>query len=45
VQQPKFPSIVHHRARNADVVFLRGPDGVRRQVYLGPHGSQEAQQR
>ena len=45
MQQPKFPSIVHHKARNADVVFLRGPDGVRRQVYLGPHGSPEAQQR
>jgi integrase len=45
VQQPKLPSIVHHKARNADVVFLRGPDGVRRQIYLGTHGSQEAQQR
>ena len=32
MQQPKLPSIVHRKARNADVVFLRGPDGVRRQV-------------
>ena len=32
----KVPSIVHHKARNADVVFLRDVDGKRRQIYLGP---------
>ena len=41
----KVPSIVHHKVRNADVVFLRGADGKRRQVYLGPHGSDQARQR
>lgn len=45
MQQPKFPSIVHHKARGADVVFLRGPDGKRRQIYLCRHGSPEVQQR
>lgn len=45
MQKPKFPSIVHHRARNADVVFLRGADGKRRMVYLGVHGSEEARKR
>ncbi len=45
MQQPKFPSIVHHKARGADVIFLRGPDGKRRQIYLGTHGSPEVQQR
>jgi integrase len=41
----KVPSIVHHKARNADVVFLRCADGKRRQIYLGPHGSEQARQR
>lgn len=45
MQKPKFPSIVHHRSRNADVVFLRGADGKRRMVYLGIHGSEEARKR
>ena len=45
MQKSKFPSIVHHKARNADVVFLRGPDGKRRQIYLGRHGSEEARKR
>ena len=45
MQQPRFPSIVHHKARGADVVFLRGPDGKRRQIYLGAHGSAVAQLR
>lgn len=45
MHQPKFPSIVHHKARGADVVFVRGPDGKRRQIYLGPHGSPEVQLR
>ena len=43
MKQPRFPSIVHHKARGADVVFLRGADGKRRQIYLGTHGSAEAQ--
>jgi hypothetical protein len=41
----KVPSIAHHKARNTDVVFLRGADGKRWQVYLGPHGSNQARQR
>jgi integrase len=41
----KIPSIVHHKARNADVVFLRDAVGKRRQIYLGPHGSEQARQR
>ena len=41
MQKAKLPSIVHHRARNAGVVFLRGTDGKRRMVYLGVHGSEE----
>jgi integrase len=45
VQPTKSPSIVHHKARNADVVFLRGADGKRRMVYLGVHGSEEARKR
>ena len=45
MRNPKSPSIVHHKARNADVVFLRGPDGKRRQIYLGRHGSPEARKR
>lgn len=43
--QPE-PKIVHHRPRNADVVFLRDPaTKKRRMVYLGVHGSEEARAR
>ncbi len=42
MKQPRFPSIVHHKARGAGVVFLRGANGKRRQIYLGTHGSADA---
>jgi hypothetical protein len=41
----RVPSFVHHKKSGRDVVFLRQPDGSRSMVYLGPHGSAEAQRR
>lgn len=41
----RVPSPVHHKASDKDVVFLRGPDGKRRMVYLGDHDSLEAARR
>jgi len=41
----RVPQLTHHVASGQDVVYLRGDDGKRRQVYCGPHGSAEAQRR
>ncbi len=38
----KDPAMVHHKARNAAVVNVRGPDGKRRQIYLGRWDSEQA---
>lgn len=43
---PAFsPAMLRHKRTGLAFVVLRGPDGRRRQVYLGPYGSPEAQQR
>jgi integrase len=39
------PSPVHHKASGKDLLFLRGADGKRRTIYLGDHGSPEAERR
>jgi hypothetical protein len=39
VLKSKDPSIVHHKARNADVVVLRGADGKRRMTHAEPAGA------
>jgi hypothetical protein len=44
-KKPRIPAVVHHRATDRDVVFLRDAGGRRRTVYLGPHGSPEAARR
>lgn len=41
----RFPSPIHHKSRNQDVLFLRDPSGKRRMVYLGKHGTPEAERR
>lgn len=41
----KVPTVFHHKGTGQDAVCLRGPDGKRRMVYLGSHGSAEAQRR
>lgn len=41
----RVPQVVHHKASDRDVVFLRQPDGSRAMVYLGPHDSAEAVRR
>lgn len=42
---PGVPSVVLHKASGQAVVFLRQPDGKRAMVYLGKHGSAEAERR
>lgn len=44
-QEFRFPSAVHHKSRNQDVLFLRDESGKRRMVYLGKHGSPEVARR
>jgi integrase len=41
----KVPTVFHHKGTGQDAVCLRDPDGKRRMVYLGSHGSAEAQRR
>lgn len=39
------PSLYHHKPSGQSAVVIRGADGRRRTVYLGKHGSREAQER
>ena len=39
----RIPKLRHHRASGQGFVELPGPGGVRRWVYLGKHGTPEAQ--
>jgi site-specific recombinase XerD len=41
----RVPKLYHHTPTNQDAVIVRGPDGKRRTVYCGVHGSAEAQRR
>lgn len=41
----RVPAIVHHKASGQGVVFLRQPDGRRRMVCLGKHGTAAAERR
>jgi integrase len=41
----RVPSVFHHKGTDQDAVCLRDPGGKRRMVYLGRHGSPEAQRR
>jgi len=43
--KPRLPSLFHHKHSGRSAVVLREPDGRRRTVYLGKHGSAEAQER
>ena len=40
-----FPKSYLHKPTNQDAVVVRDPDGKRRTIYLGAHGSAEAKQR
>ena len=44
-KRPSLPSLFHHKASGQSAVQVRDPDGRRRTVYLGVHGSQAAQER
>jgi integrase len=42
---PRLPSVFLHKRTGQSAVCLRAADGVRKMIYLGPHGSAEAKRR